>query len=183
EGLGLIDNTLVIFTSDNGGDPDYGGGNGQFRGEKGTLFEGGIRIPCLMRWPTMIGAESRCSHPCSHIDFYETFSSLTGAPGTRTKTEGLDILPVIKNPGGTFEERTLFWLYRNMAAIRQGHWKYMQIASPQGENTGEAQKVEQLLFDLNADPYEKNDLALVEPARTASLKQKLDSFISGLQGL
>jgi len=175
ESLGLAENTLVIFTSDNGGDPDYGGSNGSFRGEKGTLFEGGIRVPCMMRWPGVIPAGGSCAYPCSQLDFYETFSTLAGAPQTRVRTEGLDILPVIKNPQAALDERTLFWVYGNEAAIRQGDWKYLQIKAEK-----EGEKDRQFLFQLRKDPYEQNNLAGVETSRMESLKTRLDNFISVL---
>ena len=173
--LGLSENTLVIFISDNGGDPDYGGSNGSFRGEKGTLFEGGIRVPCLMRWPGVIPSDVSCSYPCSQLDFYETFSALTGAPETRRKTEGMDILPIIKNPREMLSERTLFWVYGSMAAIRQGNWKYLQINDQQSE-----ENKQRLLFNLSEDPFERNSLAEAEPSLAESLKTRLDNFISAL---
>ena len=175
ESLGLSENTLVIFTSDNGGDPDYGASNGSFRGEKGTLFEGGIRVPCLMRWPGVIPSEVSCRYPCSQLDFYETFSALIGAPETSRKTEGMDILPIIKNPREVFSERTLFWVYGSMAAIRQGNWKYLQIKDQKGD-----EKEQRFLFNLSEDPYEKNNLAEAESSRAESLKTRLDNFISVL---
>ncbi|MBN2290218.1 MAG: sulfatase-like hydrolase/transferase [Candidatus Glassbacteria bacterium] len=174
ERLGLSSNTLVIFTSDNGADPDYGGSNGAFRGEKATLFEGGIRVPCLMRWPSAIEPGGTCSRPCSHLDFYETFSSLGGAPESRTKTEGLDLLPLIKDPDSECAERTLFWVYNSTAAIRQGKWKYLQSDGQEGGDR------RQMLFDLSEDPYEENDLAGDETSLMESLKATLDNFISVL---
>ena len=173
ETLGLAENTLVIFTSDNGGDPDYGGSNGDFRGEKGTLFEGGIRIPCLIRWPGVIRPGSTCSYPCSHLDFFETFGALCGAPETRIKTEGMDLLPLIRNPQVSPGERTLFWVYGNSAAIRHGDWKYLQ-------STEENNEERKYLFDLKEDPHETNNLAQAETSRMESLKARLDDFISVL---
>jgi arylsulfatase A len=173
ERLGLADNTLVIFTSDNGGDLDYGANNGKFRGEKGTLFEGGIRVPCLMRWPAVIAAGIACSYPCSQLDFYEMFSTLSGAPKARIKTEGMDILPVVENPKGPYSERSLFWVYGKEAAIRQGTWKYMQSSDTQLEER-------QFLFNLSEDPYETNNLARIELSQTKSLKTELDNFLSAL---
>jgi arylsulfatase A-like enzyme len=154
----LADNTLVIFTSDNGGDPNYGGANGPLRGQKGQLFEGGIREPCLMRWPGRIAAGSVITEPVTALDLFPTFAALAGADVRPYSIDGDNILPVLRGTGTAGAERALFWQGPRGSALRRGPWKYVREADTD------------YLFNLAADLGEKRNLAGAEPRRLAELK-------------
>jgi len=167
--LNLAENTLVVFTSDNGADPDYGGNNDPYRGEKGTLFEGGIRVPCLIRWPGVIPPGVTCAQVGSHLDFFPTFAALAAADiGTRLP-DGMDLSAVIRNPQGSLSQRTLFWDYNSWRAVRQGNWKYLL------DRDGKS-----YLFDLETDPYEKENLIEKQPELAEELRKNLDNFLSSI---
>lgn len=153
---GLEDNTLVIFTSDNGADPHYGGSNEPFRGTKNTVYEGGVRVPCIMRWQGHIPAGSVVSQPLSTLDFFPTFCSLAGVSTEGRKLDGFNFLPAVTE-GKTFK-RTLFWQTLTGSALRDGDWKYLHIGK------------QNMLFNLAKDPYEKNDLAKQQPKKLLELQ-------------
>ena len=170
ERLGLAENTLVIFTSDNGGSLPYGGSNGEFRGQKGTLFEGGIRVPCLIRWPQAIPeAGVLCRQVGSHLDFFPTFAALAGVSIGEFQLDGIDLSETIRNPRTAPTPRTLYWDYGGSQAVRQGNWKYLK------DKEGN-----QYLFDLEDDPYEKTNLIEEKRALAAELAEKLESFFSSI---
>lgn len=151
--LGMKNNTLVIFMTDHGGDPNYGGSNLPFRGGKATLFEGGIRVPCIARWPDKIKAGSVSDQPCGAIDMYSTFSEITGF--THGNSDGISILPTFLGKS-TATNRTFVWKTGNheslqrksWKAVRQGDWKWIQQPGEQD-----------MLFNLSNDPLESHNLA------------------------
>lgn len=160
DSLGLSDSTLVIFMTDHGGDPAYGGSNVPLRGGKAQLFEGGLRVPCLARWPGQIPAGSESDAVCCAIDCFPTLCRIAGVDFKNRKIDGRDMLPILKGqpvPSG----RELFWctgkhaeLSRsNWTAIRQGDWKMV-----------DAPKASPMLFNLAEDPYEIHDLSEKQPA-------------------
>jgi arylsulfatase A-like enzyme len=162
--------TLLIFLTDHGGDPTYGGSNLPLRGDKATLFEGGLRVPCLMRWPGRIRPDTRSDSLAWSIDLFPTLCSLAGASTRSLPLDGRDLAPVLFE-GASWNHRTFYWetgshaeLKRgSWAAVRDGDWKY--VRSPQyGE----------FLFHLGRDPFEQINLANREPGQMARLKQ-LDS--------
>jgi arylsulfatase A-like enzyme len=169
--LEMDDTTLVIFMTDHGGDPVYGGSNQPLRGGKATLFEGGIRVPCIVRWPGKVAAGSVSDAVACSIDWFDTLIEIaTGKTtpeslGVGPSRDGRSILPELlgQSSGGP---RTLVWRTgahqlldrRSWRAVRQGNWKWVQ---PPGE--------EGMLFDLSNDPCETNDLATDRPAVAAEL--------------
>ena len=157
---GLEQDTLVIFMTDHGGDPDYGGGNGPLRGEKATLFEGGIRVPCLIRWPGKLKAGTTVDFVGSSLDLFATFCSLAGADVSKFQLDGIDLLPQLLE-GQPRRERELFWQLRNEAALRHGEWKYLQTADGR-----------ELLFNLGRDLGEADNLAQERPKVLARLKAR-----------
>ena len=167
--LQLAENTLVVFTSDNGADYDYGGNNDPYRGEKGTLFEGGIRVPCLMFWPGTVPSGAVSSQVGSHLDFFPTFAALAGADISDRTLDGMDLSVAIRNAQGPLFQRTLFWDYSNWLAVRHGNWKY--LADQQDES---------YLFDLAADPYEKENLIEKQRSVSEEMRKKLDNFLSSI---
>lgn len=174
EGEGLTGNTLFIFTSDNGGLEREAGGwpgtdNAPLRNEKGSLYEGGVRIPLVVRWPGKIPPGSVCHEPNSSIDLYPTFLSAAGtSPDKSLGLDGLSLLPVLKDPAAYLDRPALFWHYphyhhdRPSSSIRSGAWKAVEYF-----DTGEL-----LLFNLDDDLGETTDLASKHP-KTASRLRKL----------
>jgi arylsulfatase A-like enzyme len=174
--LGLRDNTLVIFTSDNGGLSTSEGwptSNLPLRGGKGWMYEGGIREPLLVRWPGVVKPGSVMSTPVSSPDFFPTLLEVAGAkPKPGQTLDGLSLLPVLK--GGTLPERALFWHYPHYgnqggapaAAVRRGDWKLIEWLE---DNRAE-------LFNLAQDLGEQADLAAKEPQRVAQLRAELAAW-------
>ena len=173
--LGLRDNTIVIFTSDNGGLSTSEGSptsNLPLRGGKGWLYEGGIREPLLMRWPGTIKPGAQIDTPVSSPDFFPTLLDIAGAklpaddPG-----DGLSLVPLFK--GGALPEHPLYWHYPHYgnqggapgAAIRSGNWKLIEWGEGETE-----------LFDLAADPSEKTNLAAAQPQRVKTMLEQLHAW-------
>ena len=155
--LNLEENTIVAFASDNGGDPNYGGSNKPFRGGKNEPFEGGIRVPCLIQWPGRIKAGSATTQSVCAIDFFPTFCRLAGVPITEFHVDGMDLTPVLldRKPFG----RDLCWTLGKATAFRRGPWKYVSAADTE------------MLFNLEADPCERTNLAEANPGCLSELRQ------------
>jgi arylsulfatase A-like enzyme len=149
---GLADNTLVIFMSDNGANRT--GNNSPFSGFKGNLFDGGIRVPCIAKWPGMLAEGVVSDQPCMTMDFSCSIVRAAGTkPPTGRKFDGIDILQAVEK-NESVQKRTLFWRARRgqwtRKAIRDGSLKYISLQN--GDN------VKEYLFDLKSDPAEKNNL-------------------------
>ncbi len=185
--LKLDERTLVIFTSDNGPWLSYGDHAGTaepLREGKGTSFEGGVREPCLMRWPGHIPPGMVCHEPAMTIDILPTLARLIGAklPADRI-IDGLDIWPLISaQPGAKSPHDALYFYWdRELQAIRSGRWKlhfphnYRSLAGEGGRGgtpTKYVQKrIESSLFDLEHDPGETRDVAAEHPEVVASLEK------------
>ncbi|MBJ7408950.1 MAG: sulfatase-like hydrolase/transferase [Phenylobacterium sp.] len=159
---GLDDNTLVIFSSDNGGAgyvglPDV---NRPFRGFKSTFFEGGIHAPFFMRWPAAIPAGSRYPYPVGHVDIFATAAAVAGAAvPTDRKIDGVDLLPYVQGKASDRPHQVMFWRSGHYKVVREGDWKLQ---------SSEAQK-KVWLFNLAADPTEQHDLSTKEPAQVQRL--------------
>ena len=149
---GLDQNTVVIFTNDNGG-AWYAGLpniNRPYRGWKGTFFEGGIRVPFFIRWPARIEPGQRLAMPTMHVDVLPT---LAAAAGVRLPTgrpiDGINLLPFVGGREVPPQRRTLFWRSGGYEAVRDGNWKLQVSQNP----------ARTWLFDLAADPTERIDLS------------------------
>ncbi len=174
--LGLSKNTLVIFTSDNGGLSTSEGwptSNLPLRGGKGWMYEGGIREPLLVRWPDVVQAGQTIATPVSSPDFFPTLLDATATkPAPDQTLDGTSLLPLFK--GGSIPERALFWHYPHYgnqggapsAAVRRGDWKLIEWQ--------EDNRVE--LFNLAADISEHTDLAAQESERVARLRDELHTW-------
>ncbi|NNC87187.1 MAG: sulfatase [Akkermansiaceae bacterium] len=192
EELGIAENTIVIFFSDNGGmaamnvgrpdrvvadknvDVAYATSNLPLRGAKGWLYEGGIRVPLIIKWPKAGRAGSVCPTPVSSVDFFPTLLEMTGiGGGTGSGREGVSIAPLVR--GGEIPERAIYWHFPHYSnhgmqspggAIRLGDHKLLEYF----EN-GTVQ-----LFNLKDDPGEQRDLAPVEPSRAKELRAMLHAW-------
>jgi len=163
---GLEDDTLVIFTTDNGGAhyiglPDI---NRPFRGWKATFFEGGIHVPFLMKWPAKIAKGSRYDRPVGHVDIFATAAAAAGlAPQTDRKMDGVDLVPYATGARIGDPHETLYWRDGEYRALLSGGWKLQTAERPKKD----------WLYDLATDPTEKNNLAASRPDKLAELKTKL----------
>lgn len=202
DALGLRDKTLVVFFSDNGGqisNDRYPGvkeakmpllmpskrdiyrdtpldfiatSNVPLRGEKGTLYEGGIREPLIMSWPGRIKPGSKCKTPVTSVDFYPTFLELAGAAKPESQVlDGQSLLPEMLN-GATNPERAIYWHYPvyhhdvPSSAVRKGGWKLV-------ENLVEGTSS---LYHLDTDIGETTDLAEAFPEKTKELRALLKQW-------
>jgi arylsulfatase A len=160
---GLAENTFVIFISDNGADPNYGGSNRPFRGAKATHLEGGIRVPCLMRFPGRLPAGCVSYQVGSCLDIVPTLASLTGFRLAQQPLDGHDLGPALFT-GRTFERDLFFFAPARGGAYRSGRWKMVSLPSTGGQpgETG--------LYDLETDALESNNLAAQYPEKVSWLK-------------
>ena len=177
---GVDENTLVIFTSDNGPwliKGEHGGSAKPFRDGKGSSYEGGQRVPCVMRWPAKIPAGTECKELATAMDFLPTFAAITGArlpPDLKPKPDGHNIQNLML--GGP-EEKTPYerFYFSNNQAVRTGNWKYREgsrYGTWSGVKTTENPKEEQL-FNLADDPGEAKNLIEQYPEVVERLKPLL----------
>ena len=168
--LGQAENTIVVFLSDNGADPN--GSNGILRGRKGTLWEGGIRIPCLMRWPPVLPAGKLTDQLTLTMDLAPTLLAAGGVPPAKVRFDGVDLLPVLSGRREPFS-RTVFWRYKRgdnrRKAVRRGAWK---LVIDDGREE---------LHELLGDEREQRDLAGEQPALIAELKRVLAAWEQSVQ--
>ncbi len=168
EEAGLADNTIVLFTSDNGG-PGYIGLpdiNHPFRGWKISQFEGGIRVPLIVKWPARIAAGTVAEQPVAHIDMMPTLAAAAQAPHPEgVEIDGKNLLPLATGEGAEqWDRETLFWQSGHYRVVRHGDWKLQVTARPD----------KQWLFNLAEDPTEQINLASTEPGKLAELQALLD---------
>ena len=124
--LGLDDRTLVVFTSDNGSRGDRGGSNRPLRGRKGQTWEGGIRVPCIARWPGRVPTGAECREVATAMDFLPTFAALAGAAAPEDRIiDGRDILPLLAGEAASRSPHEAFFFYQadRLNAVRSGPWK------------------------------------------------------------
>ncbi len=167
---GLRETTLVIFASDNGGTKT--GRNAPFSGHKGGVFEGGIRVPCIVRYPGMLRLGTTFDQPVMTVDLSMSIIRLAGAsPPADRPMDGLDILQHVAS-GQPLPERPLFWRQRRgdrtWRAVRDGQLKYI------AEHTGD--KIAEYVFDLGDDPGETRNLLPDRADDAARLKAKLAAW-------
>ena len=162
---GLTDQTLFIFTNDNGG--ERYSDNGGLSKSKGTLWEGGIRVPAFARWPGKIAAGSSSEQAIITMDWTATIMAAANAnPQTNFPLDGINLLPLLTGKQKEMD-RTLYWRTfqrTRQKAMREGKWKYLQ------DEDGE------YLFDLLADPAERNNLKAFDAALFQRLKTKYDAW-------
>jgi arylsulfatase A-like enzyme len=151
---GLADNTFVIFVSDNGNALSRPGSNAPFSGGKYTTYEGGIRMPFMMRWPGHISAGQIYEQPVRTLDILPTVAAACGVPVSEAQPlDGVNLLLYLQSPQSGAPHDALFWKLAGYSAVRVGKWKLYL----------EPRKGIAKLFDLEADPAEKNDLSATHP--------------------
>lgn len=160
--------TLVLFLSDNGAIRQAS--NAPLRGMKTTLFEGGVRVPMIVRCPGRIAPGGRFTHPVSSLDLAATVLAAAGvARDDAMRLDGVDLLPFLSGAKEGPPHAALFWRFGSRFAIRQGDWKLV-AARPDATAA---------LYDLAADPGERRDLAQQEPERVAALQAAWDAWNAG----
>ncbi len=171
EKQGIDENTVVLFTSDNGGVYSRGN-NGSFRDGKATPYEGGIREPLIIKWPGVAKAGSESGQLVIHTDFYPTFLDIAGIPlKPQEHRDGLSLVPVLKQEGD-LDRDALFWHYPHYhkanpySAVRKGNLKLIHYFE---DNSYE-------LYDLASDPTESTDLASKRSRDVRSLRQVLQRW-------
>ena len=165
---GLTQNTLVVFMSDNGGPTDHNASsNKPLKGKKGTLWEGGVRVPFMMQWPAKIPARQELDEPVVSLDLLPTFGSAAGIRHP-LKTDGINLMPLFSGAGKGTAARDFYWRRgdKRSCALRAGRFKWV-------ESRGTS---EQWLFDLEADMGEKNNLLGQFPEVAEKMEKKYSQW-------
>jgi len=195
ERSGKADSTLVVFTSDNGGHPNYAG-NAPLRGSKWSLYEGGVRVPFLARWPGVVREGAVCNAPIWSPDLFPTFAELAGAKSA-TAHDGASIVPLLRNPKAGQTDRAMVWHFpyyhpetrygerideigvddgetsktKPHSAIRVGDWKLLHFYED-GRNE---------LYNLADDLVEARDLAAKQPIKAKALRGRLSDYLKKVE--
>jgi arylsulfatase A len=174
DSLGLEDNTLVMFTSDNG--PWWQGSPGFTRGRKNLTFEGGFRVPFLARWPGLVPPGTVSDAMTMNFDVFATCLGAASVPLPHDRTvDGKDILPILKGESDSPHETLFFYKGTALQGVRHGKWKYLRRHMT--DNGGYASRRQgPFLFDLALDPNESYSLIESEPGVAAELEQMLQDW-------
>lgn len=191
EEAGKTNSTLVVFTSDNGGHPNYAG-NAPLRGSKWNLYEGGIRVPFIARWPGVIKEGFTNNHPVWSVDLFPTFAEIAGA-NSNTARDGISLLPLFKKPSQRPSPREMVWHFpyyhpeatyaeapegigvndgftsrtKPQSAIREGDWKLIRFYESNREE----------LYHLPTDLDESNDLSVSKVEIRERLSNRLTEYL------
>jgi arylsulfatase A-like enzyme len=174
--LKLADRTVVVFTSDNGG-LLRSTSNVPLRAGKGSAYEGGVRVPAVVKWPGVAAAGSTCVEPIITPDFYPTLLQIAGTAGDakhNAAMDGVSLVPLLKDAKATLKREAIYWHYPHYhpggatpyGAVRAGRWRLIEVY--------EDMHVE--LYDLGADVGEKTDLAAKLPEKAAELRGRLHAW-------
>ena len=192
--LGLMTNTVVVFSSDNGGIGSYREAgarnvtdNAPLRGGKGQLYEGGIRAPLIVRWPGIIAPETTNNLLSAHVDIYPTFLEVGGAARPAQTLDGVSLVPILRNPAAKLGRDAIYshfpgylqgyggpmWRTTPVGMIIEGDWKLLEFY--------EDARFE--LYNLREDLSENRNLAAVHPERVKALNQKFSAWREGIGGV
>lgn len=203
---GLAENTLVIFTSDNGPWLNFGnhaGTTGGLREGKGTSWEGGQRVPCIMRWPGVIPEGTVCNKLAMAMDILPTLAEITGAELPEKKIDGVSILSLMKGDSEASPRHEIYYYYQqnSLEGVQRDYWKLVlphRTQSYEGLEPGkdgwpgptkQIEITENLLFDLRRDPGERYNVAEYYPEKVTELleladkvREDLGDAITGVSG-
>lgn len=162
--LGLENNTIIVFSNDNGGPTDKNASiNLPLSGTKSNQLEGGLRVPFLMSWPNHIKGNIKYTYPVSTLDLLPTFYAAGGGNVADLKeVDGVDLLPYITGKNDTRPHETLYWKKENRGVYREGDWKFIRFPDRPAE-----------LYDMSKDTPELEDLANKYPERVKEMYKKL----------
>ena len=190
--LGLDENTLVVFTSDNGpslvgarNGKKSAGSAGTLRGGKATTWEGGMRVPLIARWPGQIPSGAVRGGIATTMDLFTTFLTLAGGqiPSDR-EIDGKDITPLLKGSAQSPHQALYYYFRRRLFAVREKQWKlhlFKRDLSPKGKPQPPVRCSEPELYDLSSDPSEMEDLASKHPELVARLAEHARAFHAGIE--
>ncbi|MEP0214550.1 MAG: sulfatase [Cellulophaga sp.] len=169
---GLANNTLVVFTNDNGGPSDSNqSNNNPLSGTKANHLEGGIRVPFLMSWPGQLKKNTTYNYPISTLDLFPTFLNVAnGEPSSLKKLDGVDLIPYLKGEDKERPHKVLFWKKENRGAIRNMDWKLIRFPDRPAE-----------LYNLQEDVSETNNLATQYPKKVKKLYKQLFAWELSLE--
>ncbi len=171
--LGIYENTLIIFTSDNGphleggADPDYFDSNGIYKGYKRDLYEGGIRVPMIAAWQGRIEAGTETNHPSAFWDVFPTVADVAGFDAPEGM-DGISFLPTLLGKDDQKQHDYLYWEFHEQGgkkALRKGDWKLVNY------NVFDPEKTTVELYNIPADPGEENNVASEHPAIVEELSK------------
>lgn len=167
--LSLAANTIVLFTTDNG--PNTARYNGGMRGGKGSVFEGGLRVPCFIRWPDKLRAGSRVTEITQHVDVLPTLLELAAVPlPKRQLLDGVSLVPLLQGKASSWPQRTLFDITGRGGKDGEAIREYPGTARTETHRWVHDGK-QAMLFDLSNDPGEKTNLAAQQPALAAEMEK------------
>jgi arylsulfatase A-like enzyme len=176
--LDLTDNTVVIFTSDNGGLLGYATDNRPLRSGKGHPYEGGIRVPAIIRWPGVVEPGTVCDEPITSVDYFPTLLEAAGqAPPVGRVIDGVDLRPLLEG-SGTLGRDALYWHFPHYrgrgknkimpySIIRSGDWKLIRRYDGKPFE----------LFNLRVDLREEFDLSDKMPEKVSALDKRLEAWL------
>jgi len=172
EELGLDDNTIIVFTNDNGGPTDRNASsNWPLSGTKSNHLEGGLRVPFLLHWPGITAPGSVYRFPVSTLDLLPTFFSAGGGEvDTLLQLDGVDLLPFVQGLKQNRPHQRLFWKRDARAVVRDGDWKLIRFADRPAE-----------LYHIVEDPREMNDQASIFPERVRKMYKQISAWESTLE--
>ena len=169
--LGLEDNTMIVFANDNGGPDVSDTSNYPLSGCKSNHLEGGIRVPCIIKLPGVIKANSTYDKPISMLDMLPTFLNISGGNATQFKElDGVDLMPFITGKKKNYPHEVLFWKKENRGVVRKGDWKLLRYPDRPAE-----------LYNIKEDISESNNLAYKYPEKVRELFKVLWSWESELE--
>jgi arylsulfatase A len=176
--LGLVENTVVIFFSDNGGLEQLQD-QSPLRGGKATIFDGGLKVPMAIRWPGVVKPGSRCTIPVISNDFFNTMVEIAGVKPTARHADGESLVPLLKQKG-RLNRKAIYWHYphyhhlgfKPAGAVREGDYKLIEWY----EQTLLGLENQINLYNLREDPGETRDLAREMPEKAAALRAKLHAW-------
>jgi arylsulfatase A-like enzyme len=168
--------TILLFASDNGGEMEFGADNQPLRGGKNTLYEGGVRVPAVVRWKDHV-KPAVVNEPLHMVDWYPTLLELAhGSLAQKLALDGLDAWPAIANGKPSPHKELLINVQPEVSALREGAWKLIVHGHLPGPDSDALDVKSTELFDLAHDPNEEHDLSAAEPARVKAMTDRLCTY-------
>ncbi|MGB7328682.1 MAG: sulfatase-like hydrolase/transferase, partial [Rubripirellula sp.] len=175
---GQFENTIIAFTSDNGGQVNVGANNGSLRDGKGSMYEGGIRIPGCIRVPGVTKAGSSTDRVCVTMDLLPTILASVGHPAMEDSVDGVSWLPLLNNPDASLPERDVFFVRRE-GGVQYAGLTIEALLSRNLKLVHNFPTHSFELFDLNTDPAESKDLAKSRPKDFRNMIERLQRHVQG----